>query len=249
MDQVELVTDELYQMDVQHVADNDYYFPFEEALRNVVLAFSRDAWVLEHSAVRTHTPLFNTRDVAAVQPFWEKDCPVPPCAVQPFRGFVSYAAPLTFLFEREDALYFVLRAMYAKMWCRLNVMRTTPGTLLPLCKLFEHLLVEQHPRLFFHLVQIGLEPLSIALPWIQFAFVGLLDVDQVLLLWDRLLGFEQLALLPVLAAAIFVYKSELLLTATKLEDITDIFSDGAMLNVVPLLQHFLWPENPATTPS
>jgi len=41
-------------MDVQHVADNDYYFPFEEALGNVVLAFSRDPWVLHNSAVRTH---------------------------------------------------------------------------------------------------------------------------------------------------------------------------------------------------
>ena len=36
VDKIELVTDELFQMDVQHVADNDYYFPFEEALGNVV---------------------------------------------------------------------------------------------------------------------------------------------------------------------------------------------------------------------
>jgi hypothetical protein len=62
-----------------------------------------------------------------------------------------------------------------------------------------------------------------------------------LLLWDRLLGFEQLSLLSVLSAAIFVYRSHPLLNASDLNDVRDIFSDGSMLKVVPLLQHFLFP--------
>ena len=57
VEQIELLTDELFQMDVQHIADNDHYFPFEELLHNVVLAFSRDPWVLQNSHVRTHKPL------------------------------------------------------------------------------------------------------------------------------------------------------------------------------------------------
>ena len=119
-------------------------------------------------------------------------------------------------------------------------MRTASTTLLPLCKLFEQLLIEHHPRLFFYLVQIGVDPLAVALPWIQFGFVGLLDVGEVLLLWDRVMGFEDLSLLPMLAAAIFVYRSEKLLTATSLDDVKDMFSDGCILQVVPLLQTFLW---------
>ena len=141
-------------MDVQHVADNDAYFVFEEGLGNVVLAFSRDGWVLQHSAVRTHAPLAPkaSHDV----PGWRQGSPVPPCAVQPFRGFVSYAAPLSFVYEHEEPMYFCLRvrrgvclasrsfgnrrgfdggaylllaqAMYAQYWCRLNVMRTAPNT-------------------------------------------------------------------------------------------------------------------------
>ena len=72
--------------------------------------------------------------------------------------------------------------------------------------------------------------------------MSLLDVGEVLLLWDRLLGYQDLSLLSVLAAAIFVYRSEKLLTATGLDDVKDMFSDGSVLQVVPILQTFLWPE-------
>ncbi|KAJ1456701.1 hypothetical protein M885DRAFT_439393, partial [Pelagophyceae sp. CCMP2097] len=241
VDSVELVTDELFQMDVHHVGDSDYYFPFEEPLRNVVLAFSRDGWVLDHSAagVGSGAALAGTMSKKQHRRDGAEGC-VPPCAVQPYRGFVHYAAPLTFLYTDEEPIYFALRAMYCRHWCKLNVLRTKAGTLLPLCKLFENLLLEQHARLFFHLVQIGVEPLSIALPWIQFGFVTILDVAQVLLLWDRLLGFDDLRLLPVLAAAIFVYRSKTLLTATTPDEAKEMFADGSTLDVAPLLQHFLF---------
>ena len=235
VDSIELVTDELYQMDVQHVADDDTYFIFDEMLGNCVLAFSRDAWVPKNAVVKTHSTLPCESELMKGQP-------VPPCGVQPFRGFVSYAAPLTFVFGREPSLYFAFRAFYAQHFCRLNVLRTNQNTLLPLCALFERLVIEHHPRLFFYLVQVGVDPLAIALPWIQFGFVGLLDVEQVLLLWDRLLGFEDLSLLSVLAAAIFVYRSEKLLQCSNLEEAREMFQDGAVLEVVPLLQTFLWPE-------
>lgn len=38
-------------------------------------------------------------------------------------------------------------------------------------------------------------------------FVGYLEIDQILILWDRLLGTMDLTLLAVLATAIFVYRS------------------------------------------
>jgi len=94
---VELLTDELFQMDVSQIADNDYFFPFAEVLANVVYAFSRDPWVLQHSTIRTHKPLLG--HACAGQP---EGSATPPCGVQPFRGFVNYVAPLCFLFETED---------------------------------------------------------------------------------------------------------------------------------------------------
>lgn len=219
--QTRLIADGLNKIDVRRVADSDYYFPFEEALEHAVLAFSRDKWLLHNCCIRT------TSD--------DNDA-FPPSGIEPNKGFVHYAAPLTFLYHREESIYFALRAMYAKYWCRLNYISTQPETLLPLCKLFEALLIEAHPALFYHLLQLHVPPLSIALPWIQLAFVPILDVDQVLLLWDRVLGFDSLLVLPVLAVAIFVYRSERLLSATSTDDVNDMMSDCSMLAAVPLLQ-------------
>ena len=82
------------------------------------------------------------------------------------------------------------------------MIRSQRGTLLSLCQQFEELLQTHDPHLFFHMIQLGVHPLRVALPWIQFAFVPLLDPAEVLVLWDRVLGFDDLTVLPVLAAAI-----------------------------------------------
>ena len=79
------------------------------------------------------------------------------------------------------------------------------------------------------------------MPWIQFGFAGYLQADQVLQLWDRVLAYDALTLLPVLAAAIFVYRSETILQAADAAVLKDVFSDGSRLKVVPLLQSFLFP--------
>lgn len=195
----------------QSVADNDYYFPFEEVLNHVVVAFSRDP---QHRST------------------------------MPRRGFVYYAAPLTFVYEREEPIYFALRAMYDRYWWKLHTLSTAPQTLLPLCKLFEQILLDRHPNLVHHLaVRLQVKPLAIAIPWIQFAFVTLLDVEQVLLLWDRIHGYGTLNLLPILAAAIFVFRSEQLLQATCKRDVEDVFHDCSLLKAIPLLQVFLWPDH------
>jgi hypothetical protein len=45
--------------------------------------------------------------------------------------------------------------------------------------------------------------------WIQLGFMGLLDVEQVLCLWDRIVGYMDLMfLLPVAALAIFLNRAE-----------------------------------------
>lgn len=50
---------------------------------------------------------------------------------------MNYAAVLCFLFEEREAVYFALRAMFARCWCRLNVVNSGPGMLLRLLRLFE----------------------------------------------------------------------------------------------------------------
>ena len=99
---------ELFNMDMHHLADSDHYFPFEDVLFNVMLAFSRDPAIMANSPFSVHRPLHGYAGAAGVPDF----CAVPICGVMPFRGLVSYAAALTFMFQDEVPIYFVFRAMY-----------------------------------------------------------------------------------------------------------------------------------------
>jgi len=236
VEDIEFVTDVLFSMDVQTITDSDHYFPFEEAMVNVALAFSRDSWSTRHSAFHPHKPLHEPG--AACLPDGDR---VPMSGLQPFKGFGLYIAPLTFVYEDEDEIYFTFREMFARYWCRLNVLSPDESTLIGLSQVFEQLLQIHDPQLFFHLIQIGSHPLRIALPWIHSAFVSLLPPDQVLLLWDRIIGFDDVTILPVLAAAIFVYRSREILQTTDPQRAVEIFSDGSELRVVVLLQNFMFP--------
>lgn len=145
-----------------------------QVLEMVVLALSRDAWVRDHSLVQIHKPL-----IGHECPQQPKGTAVPPCGFLPFRGFINYAAPLCFMYEAPEPIFFLLRAMFARLWCRVNALRSQPSHLLHVAKTFEDLLQRYHPRLFFHLIRVNVNPLQLAMPWIQFGFVSYLEVDQV----------------------------------------------------------------------
>lgn len=85
--------------------------------------------------------------------------------------------------QDPSRVYLIFRVMWARYWCKLNTISTMPGTLLPLCKLFEDLIQQYIPRAVFHLSCLGVSPLRIAFPWIRYAFVGYLEVDQVRGVW------------------------------------------------------------------
>ena len=94
-------------------------------------------------------------------------------------------------------LYSMARNMWCKLWCKLNIISGDGGTLMHICRTFEQLLSSVHIRLYLHLVKIGVQPLQIAFPWLQLGFVGTLEVDQILLLWDRIIGGYSLLLLRI----------------------------------------------------
>lgn len=61
----------------------------------------------------------------------------------------------------------------------MHVIGSDSDCILSLCKQFENLLQERDPQLFYHLLQLKLQPLSVAFNWIFHAFVGYLNVEQV----------------------------------------------------------------------
>ena len=94
-----------------------------------------------------------------------------------------------------------------------------------------------------HLLKIGVQPLLIAMPWLQFGFVGLLEIDQVLHLWDRVIGYEDPCLLAVFAVSVFMMRAEAVLTTKSPAEAVQMLMEGSRLKVVPLLQMVLFTDN------
>lgn len=65
---------------------------------------------------------------------------------------------------------------------------------------------EVDPAVHAHLGRLSASPLDLAFPWIFSAFSGHLAPAEVLSLWDRIIGFDSLLLLPVLAVAVMVFR-------------------------------------------
>ncbi|XP_077444251.1 TBC1 domain family member 19 [Stigmatopora argus] len=237
--QHDLLVDKLIYKDVKLTASNDdYYFVFEDFLYQVLLCFSRDAAILEHFKYNSATP-----PKSYIQgKEGDEDFAVfyPPNGVVPFHGFSMYVAPLCFLYNEPSKLYGVFRETYTRYFFRLHSLSSASSGIVSLCLLFERLLQTQLPRLFFHLRQIGAQPLRIAFKWMVRAFSGYLCTDQLLFLWDRILGYDSLEPVAVLAAAIFAFRTENLMEVTSLASAEAVLADLSTLKVMPLIQIFLF---------
>uniref|UniRef100_A0A1A8QZ72 TBC1 domain family, member 19 n=1 Tax=Nothobranchius rachovii TaxID=451742 RepID=A0A1A8QZ72_9TELE len=235
--QHDLLVDNLIYKDVKLTASNDdYYFVFEDFLYQVLLCFSRDTAVLEHFKYNSATPpksfiLVGEEEHVVVYP---------PNGVIPFHGFSMYVAPLCFLYNEPSTLYNIFREMYIRYFFRLHSISSSTSGIVSLCLQFERLLQTHLPQLFYHLRQIGAQPLRIAFKWMVRAFSGYLSTDQLLLLWDRILGYDSLEVVAVLAAAVFAFRAENLMEVTSLASAEAVLADLSTLKVMPLIQIFLF---------
>ena len=167
---------------------------------------------------------------------------VPPCGVLPFDGISSLAALVLYLTNDTCEAYFLFRALYARHAVHLHVISTSSSgseSLLQLCAAFEKMLQESEPRLFFHILHLGLQPLEICFEWIVRGFVGHLSAREVLNLWDRIIGHGSLLVLPAAAAAILVFRKTAILSAPSADVVREILSDICELKIMPLLQAFM----------
>lgn len=231
-----LLTDDMIENDVKRTCDDENYFVFEDVLTEVMKAFSRDPWVFENCSLKS-IPLLGINSKG------EKKTVFPPNGIVPFEGLTLICSPICYMFQNNVDVFYTFRNLYAKHLCRLHVVSSQPDSLIYLCKFFEDLLQSREPQLFYHLLQLNIHPLSIAFHWIFHGFAGYLRVDQLLILWDRVLGFSNLLLLPIFAASIFWLRSKWLLSTTSQQEIYDVFSDFTVIKVVPLIQMFLFTNN------
>uniref|UniRef100_A0A8B9EFG3 TBC1 domain family member 19 n=1 Tax=Anser cygnoides TaxID=8845 RepID=A0A8B9EFG3_ANSCY len=210
----------------------------DSLIYKVLLCFSRDTSVLEHFTYSSATPPKSyIRGKLGIE---EYAVFYPPNGVIPFHGFSMYVAPLCFLYHEPSKLYQIFREMYVRFFFRLHSISSHPSGIVSLCLLFETLLQTHLPQLFYHLREIGAQPLRISFKWMVRAFSGYLATDQLLLLWDRILGYNSLEILAVLAAAVFAFRAVNLMEVTSLAAAEAVLADLSTLKVMPLLQIFLF---------
>ncbi|CAM2704062.1 unnamed protein product [Rotaria socialis] len=230
----------LKQNDVKLTAVNDdQLFVFEDYLYQVLLLFSRDTYVQScfTSSASGCQPArsFIKKKIGA------EECAViyPPSGIIPFYGFSMLVAPMCFVFEDPVHLYFIFRQFYMKYFFDLHHISASPNAIVGLCVLFESLLRQISPDLWFHLQDIQVQPLRMAFKWMMRAFSGYLASNQLLALWDRILAYDSLEILSLLAVAIFVLRKGNVLTVTSESAVEAIFSDISSIKVIPLLQFIL----------
>jgi len=236
VNRVDLVSDYLVRFDVQETSDYDEFFVFSDPLLEIMLIFSRDTQIPKLCSLLPTTAVIETPNPLSE----DEKISIPPSTVIPYYQMSLLAAPFSFVYAGVEEMYFVWRAMYCRYFCRLHVLSSRPDSILYLSRMFENLLLAAHPKVFYHGIKVGAHPLRTAFPWIFTAFSGVLPVFQVLQLWDRVIAYDSLELIPTLAAAIYVFRAEHVLASKTAEEVHAVFKETVHIQAIPLLQHFLF---------
>ena len=231
----ESAIDETVFCDIHFQCNDDKFFIFQDMIEACLIPFFRDKQVFEQTKAKPTPPVM----VTGLTPD-KSASPFPQSGVIPIKKFSALFAPLCYISTNKEDCYYIFRSLYCKYFCHLNTISSHPQSIVSLCKLFEDLLQMYEPEVCFHLAQLGVSPVKTAFNWIVLAFVGVLEVDQIYMLWDRILGFETLEILPIFAASIFVFRANLILNCQNQDEFEELFNDLSNIKVVPLLQHFLF---------
>ncbi|XP_029831828.3 TBC1 domain family member 19 isoform X1 [Ixodes scapularis] len=228
--QYEFLVDQLVLKDVRLTAMNDVeYFVFDDTFYQIMLAFIRDTQVAKR--------------LRGNKPKESGDCKVPhlPCGVIPFYGISLFVAPLCFLYEDVAQMYAVFREMYCRYFHKLTTVSSNPQGIVSLAVTFERLLQCKEPELLPTLRSKNINLLPTVFQMLMHCFCQRLPVKEVLKLWDRILAYDSLYILPVLAASLVCSKKEEILNMKDQSCLEDIFCKMNFIEIVPALEHFLNP--------
>ncbi|XP_076761756.1 TBC1 domain family member 19 [Xylocopa sonorina] len=236
--QYDIVIDKLIIKDVQLTARNDdQYFVFEDVLYKTMLCFSRDSEVL--APVTTDRSAGGQVIHAVLQgkpATLENTLVFPPSGVIPFHGFAMYATPFCYLYDDPCAMYYTFRAFYLRYWFRLHTVSSHEQGIVALCLLFERLLQCHEPLLWIHFRNIHIQPIRIVFKWIMRGFSGHLPPEQLLYLWDLILSYDCLEIIPLLAVVILSFRKENLMQVNNQQSVEAVLADLSSLKIIPLLQ-------------
>ncbi|KAJ3053462.1 hypothetical protein HK097_004213 [Rhizophlyctis rosea] len=256
----DFLVDRLIHADVARIQNDDTFFVFEDTVRNMILFWLRDEWIgrnipktddideVDGTDSVSHMAEFKKKVVqkSNEKSEWTMESQIqPPNGLLPFRGLSIYAMPVCYLHAGLDGAYMMFRELYVRYFHPLHTLSPHHPSLLTLSTLFESLFKQTNSKLYLHLFHtISSPPHNTAFGWIMFGFIGYLDIEQTLLLWDRIIGFEGgLELVAVLAVGVFLFYEERLVGARTEKEAQYILSDLSELKVVPLIQYVLFVVN------
>jgi hypothetical protein len=219
-------------------ANDVNYFVFEDTILQVLFAFLHDYTILDHLQHVNLTPM---KSYISGDSEGEQIAVVyPPSGLIPVHGLSLFVAPLCYVLARPDHVYTMFKHLYLRYFIHLSCLSSHPLGIMGGCGLFESLLHSRQPDLFLHLTTIGAPPLRLVFPWLVTAFAGQLECQELLLLWDRIIGFDSLDILAVLAVAVLEFRALNLFKATGLSEAEAILADLRCLKVIPLLHQTLF---------
>jgi hypothetical protein len=191
------IVDDLVRADVEACCEDKWYFPFEDAILQALMCFTRDTTVSYRCAAVPHEPIVGLAEDESAA------CFVPPCGVVLPEQSTMLLAPLSFVFGRDvPRMTRAFTALYCRHWSRVATLSSAPGTLIPLCRLFENMVSAGNEDLCGSLHIAGLTPLQFGLPLIRFGFATVASPRHVLELWDRMIAFNSTEVLAAAAAAV-----------------------------------------------
>ena len=74
----------------------------------------------------------------------------------------------------------------------------------------------------------------------MYCFIGLLDTDQIFVLFDRIIGYNGLEIVAILAAAIFSSKADAITKCQSFKEVDDLFGNLYEYKVIECIRNFLW---------
>eukprot|EP00760_Papus_ankaliazontas_P017052 PhM_4_TR17012/c0_g1_i1/m.96667 len=228
---VQLLVDELIKIDVFNTINDDRFFVFDEAITHTALCLLHDTFCA--SVAERFLPQIHCNNNIRVSP----------SGLYPCQGFTMIIAALCFFVSDPSELYFLFRTLYCRHFIKLHSVLASEECLPSLLRLFESLLSFHAPEVVDHCNStLGVSPIAVATAWLHTAFVGFLEVEQVLYLWDCIVAFDSVVVMPIAAAAIFVWRREEVLQCTTETQLQSVFSDFSKIEIISLIQLVLFLE-------
>jgi hypothetical protein len=172
--------------------------------------------------------------------FQEDDsCSSLPCGVGLYISFGKFFGLITYFDKKETKVFSIWRHIYRFHISKLlNIDPKSMENLIALGTIFEKLFLRKMNQLYIHLRKLEIFPLDIAFGWISSFFIGQLEIDQCFWLIDRIMGFDTLHILPILALGVFKYYEKMLLRMTDRLNVTDPVGRMGQLNLVGLIDNY-----------